>query len=95
MLRTVKGALQIEAAGQALWLLPQCAVFWPQMHTLLVADAHLGKAAAFRSGGIPVPRGTTNENLALLLPNRNRGDIGPLAGDPPGGVVVDNKVNCG
>jgi hypothetical protein len=39
-----EGALQVEAAGQALWLLPQCAVFWPGMQTVLVADAHLGKA---------------------------------------------------
>jgi DNA ligase-associated metallophosphoesterase len=55
--------LEIEVAGEALWLLPQCAAFWPRMHTLLIADAHLGKAAAFRNGGIPVPSGTTGENL--------------------------------
>jgi len=61
-----EGALEIEAAGEALWLLPQCVVFWPRMETLLVADAHLGKAAAFRSGGIPVPSGTTGENLEAL-----------------------------
>jgi DNA ligase-associated metallophosphoesterase len=58
-----EGSLEIEAAGEALWLLPQCAAFWPRMNMLLIADAHLGKAAAFRNGGIPVPSGTTNENL--------------------------------
>ena len=58
--------LEIEVAGEVLWLLPQCAVFWPSMHTLLIADAHLGKAAAFRNGGIPVPSGTTGENLEAI-----------------------------
>ena len=33
---------------------------------LLVADAHFGKAATFRARGIPVPRGTTADNLARL-----------------------------
>ena len=60
------GALEIDAAGEALWLLPQCAVFWPRMEALLIADAHLGKAAAFRSGGIPVPSGTTSDNLETV-----------------------------
>ncbi|HEX5631953.1 MAG TPA: ligase-associated DNA damage response endonuclease PdeM, partial [Gemmatimonadales bacterium] len=33
---------------------------------LLVADAHIGKAVAFRRAGIPVPRGTTGETLDTL-----------------------------
>ena len=33
---------------------------------LLVADAHFGKAATFRARGVPVPRGTTADNLARL-----------------------------
>lgn len=33
---------------------------------LIVADIHFGKAAAFRAQGIPVPRGTTAQNLAML-----------------------------
>jgi metallophosphoesterase superfamily enzyme len=33
---------------------------------LIIADIHFGKAAAFRSFGIPVPRGTTTENLDAL-----------------------------
>jgi DNA ligase-associated metallophosphoesterase len=60
------GAFEIEAAGESLWLLPQCAIYWPRMEALLIADAHLGKAAAFRNGGIPVPSGTTNDNLDRL-----------------------------
>lgn len=53
-------------AGEELRLLPERAAFWPARRTLLVADVHLGKAAAFRAGGIPVPRGTTRETLARL-----------------------------
>jgi len=34
--------------------------------TLVVADAHFGKAAAFRARGVPVPQGTTTANLARL-----------------------------
>ena len=34
--------------------------------TLFVADVHLGKAAAFRAGGVPIPRGATAADLARL-----------------------------
>lgn len=33
---------------------------------LIVADIHFGKAAAFRAQGVPVPRGTTTQNLNAL-----------------------------
>ena len=59
----ISGALEIEAGGERLWLLPQLAAYWPRVKTLLIADAHLGKAAAFRKAGIAVPAGTTGENL--------------------------------
>jgi uncharacterized protein len=49
-----------------LWLLPDRAVFLPDSKALLVADVHIGKAATFRSLGVPVPRGTTQSNLARL-----------------------------
>ena len=39
---------------------------WPARKTLLIADAHFGKAAAFRARGMPVPIGTTANNLARL-----------------------------
>ena len=35
------------------------ALYWPRERTLFVADVHLGKAAAFRAGGVPLPRGAT------------------------------------
>ncbi len=56
----------ITIAGEELELLPERAIHWPARSTLLVADPHFGKAAAFRAGGIPVPSGTTSETLTRL-----------------------------
>lgn len=56
----------IDVAGQALTLLPQKAALLPESRTLLIADAHIGKATSFRALGVPVPRGTTSETLAAL-----------------------------
>ena len=42
------------------------ALHWPREATLFVADVHLGKAAAFRAGGVPVPRGATAADLGRL-----------------------------
>src|SRR4051812_6702373 len=53
-------------AGEAVELLPQRALYWPAQQTLFVADVHLGKAAAFRAGGVPIPRGTTANDLDRL-----------------------------
>jgi DNA ligase-associated metallophosphoesterase len=47
-------------------LLAERAVFWERTRTLLVADAHFGKAATFRAAAIPVPRGTTMEGIDRL-----------------------------
>jgi len=47
-------------------LLPEKAAYWPEQKTLLIADAHFGKAAAYRALGQPVPRGTTGANLQKL-----------------------------
>jgi DNA ligase-associated metallophosphoesterase len=58
--------LTVEVGGATLELLPQKAVYAPRSRTLLVADAHFGKAVSFRTLGVPVPRGTTSANLALL-----------------------------
>ncbi|WP_434456162.1 ligase-associated DNA damage response endonuclease PdeM [Stutzerimonas urumqiensis] len=56
----------ISLAGAELWLLPDKAIYWPQERALLVADVHIGKAAAYRRLGQPVPHGTTERNLARL-----------------------------
>lgn len=62
----VGGDLEIELCGERLVLLPERAAYRPGDRTLLVADPHFGKAAAFRALGVPVPGGTTAENLARL-----------------------------
>ncbi|HWH38206.1 MAG TPA: metallophosphoesterase, partial [Usitatibacter sp.] len=53
-------------AGEKLVLLPERAVFWPTRRMLFIADFHLGKAASFRRAGIPLPSGTTSENVERL-----------------------------
>jgi DNA ligase-associated metallophosphoesterase len=53
-------------AGEVLQLFAERAAFWQRRNTLLVADVHFGKAAAFRAGGIPVPGGTTLEGTRRL-----------------------------
>ena len=53
-------------AGERVELFADRALYWPRARTLFVADVHLGKAAAFRAGGVPVPRGTTAADLERL-----------------------------
>ena len=62
----IDGAHMISVCGQQLMLLPQRAVFWQTGRTLLIADPHFGKAGAFRTAGVPVPPGTTADDLARL-----------------------------
>ena len=59
-------SLRVEVAGETLWLLPSGAVWWPATRTLFAADLHLGKGAAFRAQGQPVPAGSSARTLALL-----------------------------
>lgn len=47
-------------------LLPEGAVFLTNSSTLVVADIHLGKSAAFRAKGLPVPEGDSARDLARL-----------------------------
>ena len=58
--------LAVPCAGETLHLLPQRALWWPAQRSLFVADLHLGKAAAYRALGQPVPSGTTQANLGRL-----------------------------
>jgi len=59
-------AVACVVAGEELLLLPERAVAWPARRVLFIADYHLGKAASFRSAGIPLPAGTTTENVERL-----------------------------
>jgi DNA ligase-associated metallophosphoesterase len=57
---------RVDIRGEELLLLFERAAFWPRGKTLLIADAHFGKAASFRASGVPVPRGTTAGALARV-----------------------------
>jgi uncharacterized protein len=57
---------RVDIGGNELHLLAGKAVWWPAQRTLLVADAHIGKAMSFRRQGVPVPHGTTGETLDRL-----------------------------
>ncbi|WP_412779105.1 metallophosphoesterase, partial [Pseudomonas syringae pv. coryli] len=58
--------LAVTLAGEELWLLADKAIYYPAERSLLIADAHFGKAAAYRKLGQPVPHGTTQANLRRL-----------------------------
>jgi uncharacterized protein len=58
--------LRLTLAGESLLLLPERALLWERESALVVADVHLGKAAAFRAASLPLPGGTTSESLARL-----------------------------
>ena len=53
-------------AGEKLVLLPEKVAYWPAGHALFVADYQVGKAASFRRAGIPLPSGTTTDNVERL-----------------------------
>lgn len=58
--------LRIRLAGQDALLHPTGTLYLSAQQTLLVADAHFGKAVSFRKLGVPVPSGTTSETLSKL-----------------------------
>lgn len=60
------GFAEMTLVGQQIMLLPERVAYWRQARTLLVADAHFGKAAAFRASAIAVPGGTTADGLERL-----------------------------
>lgn len=57
---------RISLAGADVELLPDRALFLRDTRTLIVADVHWGKAAAFRALGVPIPHGTTRTGLDRL-----------------------------
>lgn len=60
------GDATLEWGGALLTLLPERAVWWAAEKTLLIADPHFGKAAAFRFAGIPVPETSHEDDLERL-----------------------------
>ena len=59
-------SLTVEIAGHPLVLSNLRACFDPVLRCLFVADAHFGKDAVFRARGVPVPVGSTADNLMRL-----------------------------
>ncbi len=60
------GSRPITLAGARAVLLPDRAVWLPDDDAVLVADVHWGKAATFRALQVPVPPGTTRDDLQRL-----------------------------
>lgn len=58
--------LETVIAGERVRLLAERALFWEREGALIVADLHWGKAATFRAAGVPIPAGTTADDLARL-----------------------------
>ena len=57
---------EVEIAGEIMHLLPERAMHWPARSTLLIADTHFGKDAAFRHAGVPVPQESLHADLGRL-----------------------------
>lgn len=58
--------LGLQLGEALLVLLADRAVWWPAQRTLFVADVHLGKDAVFRAHGLPIPVGSTVDDLGRL-----------------------------
>ena len=61
-----RGMARAAIAGETAYLLPERALFLPEYRLLLVADPHFGKGGVFRRNGIPLPAGTTGDDLDRL-----------------------------
>ena len=77
-------------------LLSEAAVWHAPSRTLIVADVHLGKSAAFRAQGVPVPDGDDAHDLARIasLVARENAACLVVAGDlfhAPAGVTPELK----
>lgn len=57
---------ELTWAAQSWQLLPCRAAFWREADALVVADTHIGKDAAFRASGIPVPGACADATLLRL-----------------------------
>ena len=63
---TLTSEISLTCAHQPAILRGDGTVFLPAFDSLLVADLHLGKAASFRAGGVPVPEGADDATLLML-----------------------------
>ena len=60
------GSHAVMLHGERALLLVERALWLPAHDTVLVADLHWGKAATFRAAQVPIPDGTTAEDLHRL-----------------------------
>lgn len=60
------GSAEYVWAGEKLLLLRERALWWQRTSTLFITDPHFGKGATFRSEGIPLPPGSTEDDLRRL-----------------------------
>ena len=60
------GSHAVMLHGERALLLAERALWLPAHDTVLVADLHWGKAATFRAAQVPIPDGTTAEDLHRL-----------------------------
>ncbi|MBI1355468.1 MAG: ligase-associated DNA damage response endonuclease PdeM [Acidobacteria bacterium] len=58
--------MTIELAGERVELLAGRALWRPAASTLLIADPHWGKAATLRHANLPIPPGSTTDDLRRL-----------------------------
>ena len=58
--------LELSRAGETLLIDADHALIWPAQRSAFIADLHLGKGEIFRRSGIPIPEGTTRDDLLRL-----------------------------
>ncbi len=58
--------VELQFAGETLWLNPLRTLFWPRKRMLVLSDLHLGKSAHLRKHGIAVPTHTLPRDLLRL-----------------------------
>jgi DNA ligase-associated metallophosphoesterase len=56
----------VHIAGQTWILHPGKAVYWKEVHALILTDVHLGKSGHFRKAGIAAPGTVNGRNLERL-----------------------------
>ncbi len=61
-----KSRIAVDFASHRFELLAGPAIWWPARQSVIVTDVHLGKGAAFRSAGVPVPAGSSRKDLERL-----------------------------
>src|SRR5436189_5902028 len=58
---------QTSIMGEEVILLPERAVIFTRLQTMIISDLHLGKINHFRKAGIPVPVAANQANTETLI----------------------------